>query len=27
VGGLTPDSTDEDMLAVAPAIPVFVLAR
>ncbi|CPR06446.1 cell entry (mce) related family protein [Mycobacterium bohemicum DSM 44277] len=27
VGGLTPDSTDEAMLAVAPAIPVFVLAR
>jgi deazaflavin-dependent oxidoreductase (nitroreductase family) len=26
VGGLTPDSTDEQMLAAAPTIPVFVLA-
>lgn len=26
VGGLTPDSTDEQMLAMAPTIPVFVLA-
>jgi deazaflavin-dependent oxidoreductase (nitroreductase family) len=25
VGGLTPDSTDEQLLAGAPAIPVFVL--
>ena len=25
VGGLTPDSTDEQMLAAAPTIPVFVL--
>ena len=26
VGGLTPDSNDEQMLAVAPTIPVFALA-
>ncbi len=26
VGGLTPDSTDEEMLAGAPTIPVFALA-
>jgi deazaflavin-dependent oxidoreductase (nitroreductase family) len=26
VGGLTPDSTDEQMLATAPTIPVFALA-
>jgi deazaflavin-dependent oxidoreductase (nitroreductase family) len=26
VGGLTPNSTDEQMLAAAPTIPVFVLA-
>jgi deazaflavin-dependent oxidoreductase (nitroreductase family) len=26
VGGLTPDSTDEQLLAGAPAIPVFALA-
>lgn len=27
VAGLTPDSTDEQFLAAAPAIPVFVLAK
>ncbi len=27
VGGLTPDSGDEQFLAAAPTIPVFVLAR
>ena len=26
VGGLTPNSTDEQMIAAAPTIPVFVLA-
>ena len=26
VGGLTPNSTDEQMLAIAPTIPVFALA-